>query len=298
MSRWSAIGCALLVTLTPRGVSGETPNQRTYRIRLLERLASGDADSARVLVGSERIGSRRVVDHLLADYVQARLENRRESATQSYRSARTIAELYAREFGDSLCLRQATFYDGLTDATLPSEVTAWERYLETRRLHESSQWQAAQEILPDVVRLARLAGDPYLEQRAEALSGYCLHVLGLYEEARGPYRRALELSRGLRDPTREARLLANIAFTYQAQDRLDEALESFLGVLQSARRAHDWELYVGTLNGLGVQFHQRGDLDSAQVFFEEGLTLARERGIEDREAEILSNMGSVFEERG
>jgi len=293
-----AVLWATLVCLISVAAFAETPSQGAYRSKLLEYIEAGEADSARVLVEQERLRSRAVVDYLLAGYVGARAGNRLESAVQISRRARVVAELHAAAFGDSVCLRHVSSYEALPDSQLATELVAWERFLEARRLHESSRWLEAQEILPEVVQLVGQVGDPYLEQRAEALSGYCKHVLGHYEDARGPYERALVISRRIGDPAREARLLANIALTYQAQDRLAETLESFRGVAQSARQSGDWELYVGALDAIGTQFDALGDLDSAQVYYTDGLAVARERGIPAREALILGNLGRICEARG
>ncbi len=293
--------CAAALLTLGAATSDATPEEEArvqLRTRLVAQLAVGDTDAARTLVRSDRVRSGESLEILLAEAARYRLQSQPDSAEFCLRAALAIADLHASEFGDSLHLRIVGFHRGLAREHLPAEVAAWERFREARRLREVSAWQQAIEAVPDVLRLARAAGDPYLEEHAERLSAACLFLLGRFEESREAYGRALELTRKLGDEINESRILRNMAASYQREDRLDEALETFESVLEPARRAGDWELYAGTLSSIGMNLQVRGHLDSAQAQFEKGLAVSQARGIEYLESSILVNLGGLLRERG
>jgi CHAT domain-containing protein/tetratricopeptide (TPR) repeat protein len=294
LSAAAALACVLLACSAPRAQTGPPP----LASRLVERIAAGDADSARALVRADRGGVPDALESLLGDRTEHLLGQRPDSAAALLAIARSIAAHYAAEFADSFCARLVLFYESRPRERLAADAAGWRRYREVLALNAKSRWQEARVALPDLRRLANDSGDPYLEEWVEHLAGACLFRTGANDEAREAFERAMHAARRVGDSLGEVRALARIGRTHMAADRHDEAGRTLRAALEAARRLRDPDLIARLLNEVGFASMQTGDLDSAMVSFEEALGLARARAQGALESEILGNMGYVLEQRG
>ena len=86
---------------------------------------------------------------------------------------------------------------------------------------------------------AQAAGEPYLELRAGSLAGRCTFMTGGFDAARTQWQESAGLAHRIGDRGAEARLLGNVAFTFQAQDRAADAIEILHRALDTATRLGD-----------------------------------------------------------
>jgi CHAT domain-containing protein/Tfp pilus assembly protein PilF len=137
-----------------------------------------------------------------------------------------------------------------------------------------------------------------VEEETTGLNNLCViyRSLGDWEKARSLCLRALDLTRKLRDPIKEARTLNNLGVLAKRQLRMEEALALYEQSLELARRSGDVEAQRTALNNLGFFYLHLNQLEKALERCRESLALSGE----SREAEIDSRhvLGTLYRRQG
>lgn len=135
-------------------------------------------------------------------------------------------------------------------------------------------------------------------EETTALNNLCdtYRSLGDWEKARSLCLRALDLTRKLRDPVKEARTLNNLGVLAKRQLRMEEALTLYEQALELARQTRDTEAQKTALNNLGFLYLHLNQLEKAFARCQESLALSGE----SREAEIHSRhvLGTLYRRQG
>lgn len=136
--------------------------------------------------------------------------------------------------------------------------------------------------------------------------GVADHYLGLIYRLQGKYSESLRhfeaaLQQFNSNPeTRQSCLgpIFNIGVIYQIVGAYDKALEYFYQELDLRDSLNIVTGYGNTLNSIGVTLKKMGDLDQAQIVFDEALLKAQEAGDRIDFSNIYNNRGSVRELSG
>jgi CHAT domain-containing protein/Tfp pilus assembly protein PilF len=97
------------------------------------------------------------------------------------------------------------------------------------------------------------------------------------------------------NPSIEALLLYQTAFTQLREGRFREALQTFGRVLEIRRAIGDRQGEGTTLNSMGSVYDNLGEYSQALKFYEQALAIRKELGDKAGEGITLNNMGSVYE---
>ncbi len=94
-----------------------------------------------------------------------------------------------------------------------------------------------------------------------------------YDTAVMLYKKALTLSRQVKDEEEESSVLNNLGWCYSLQDKNKDALESYIKSAAISERLHDTINYANCLNNIGVVYRNTGDLKSAIYVYKKALLL-------------------------
>jgi predicted ATPase/class 3 adenylate cyclase len=186
--------------------------------------------------------------------------------------------------------------------------TALAYYTQALELEEQPAWRRGQvEILHTLGRrdeqheaLCILEASPLRTLFEVAyLWGQYYEATGDYDQARVAIERALNDSQQRADKMGEARCLAHLGLIHR---RLGDYERARVRYVEALRLFHE-ELHpseetasnlASTLNGLGHVYLQQGDLDQAQLCFEQALEMSRTSGHRKDESDALNNLGIMF----
>ena len=116
---------------------------------------------------------------------------------------------------------------------------------------------------------------------------------GHLAEAETYHQQGLVLAQRNEDPLMEVRHLSRLGFLYTLRQHYNQAKSTFLEALEKARLVHD-PLEVCTLmNGLVVVFKETASYVDAKQYIHEGLALARQYELNEREAVFLINWSTI-----
>lgn len=153
-------------------------------------------------------------------------------------------------------------------------------------------------------RLDRLSDQPSLQAASLATVGRVYRELGLFDEARPPLERSLELRRRLHGEAHPetAESLRELALLDQDVGDYDAAEKHFREALETLQElyGHSHPRVAEILNDLGLLLYEQKRYDEAEPLLREALDLTRELLPDDdlRLAHVLNNLGLVLHDRG
>ncbi|HWM93798.1 MAG TPA: CHAT domain-containing tetratricopeptide repeat protein [Thermoanaerobaculia bacterium] len=158
------------------------------------------------------------------------------------------------------------------------------------------QGEEARKYLEESLKLAELAGSPFLEHRA-------LHALGRFHQPRValPFlERSLKVARAAGDRDLEARSLYQLGYTLDDLAEKQEALRHYEEALRICRElraagAPNDTFQANVLNSLGHLYVNLGDQDRAVEHLEQALELSRQSHDAGKEGAALNNLALVYE---
>lgn len=142
-------------------------------------------------------------------------------------------------------------------------------HLETRRDRHAEAAALARPAL----EAARAAGDTEAEVQCSGVLGVSAMRLGLNDEARGHYERALALAPPSVNPHKASAMLHNLAVLAAEQGRLDETLRLIAEALVLRRRIGDVAGLAAGLQVLGNTYLRRREIAAAREPLAEALAL-------------------------
>ncbi len=146
-----------------------------------------------------------------------------------------------------------------------------------------------------------LAYQTETEQRMLELyeEGQNYFFTGQYEEALEAYEAALALARLTGNVQPEAVFLSDIGRTYEQLSRYDEALDYYEQALELIRTVQDPYGNEATILGsMAYVYAFRGDIETAEAFYDEALTVAQSNRDVIRQSVILSDLGTMYRDLG
>jgi tetratricopeptide (TPR) repeat protein len=102
-------------------------------------------------------------------------------------------------------------------------------------------------------------------------------------------------------PTERMSILLNLGTAYYLIGQIQRALENYRAILKLAPRVKEEEAYLGVsaaLGSIGMVYMDKGDLDNALQYLQDGLKIDKEIGYRQGEATSLGNIGRVYGEKG
>ncbi len=318
MTRLQSTGLALLLAawvplaLPPPAEAAGGAKPPNLRARLFAQLAADSlhsgsfpADSlaaARALMREYRVTAVLLVESLLVEHGEtlARGASARVAAEAAAERERisSLVDLYTDACADSVCLRLFRFRTGLTGAAARTDRNAWRTYRHSQGLYARARYGEALDSLAAAGGLARAVGDRHLAGLALTMTGSCRWMGGDYSGAREAYQSALALAEELADEIQQARLLRNIAATYNLQGRHREAAPPLDRAIELARRIGYWSAYAQALNDRAILHQGAGDLAAAEAELLEVLRLSREQRQRGLEGNVEMNLGLTLAQQG
>jgi tetratricopeptide (TPR) repeat protein len=128
---------------------------------------------------------------------------------------------------------------------------------------------------------------------------YCyLENGGHYLDALAILTHARQAACHTRDPSAEARALANLGLVYFWQARYQQATEHHQQALALCREIGDRAGEADALTRLGLVYQQQGNYQQANEHHQQALTLFRELSHRDGEANVLDDIGVAYWHQG
>ena len=195
-------------------------------------------------------------------------------------------------------LNAARFEDGLRTAEHACElaqsvkdagVEAQARYAIAKLLFRDHSKALAQ--LEQVVDLAKISEEPFLEADGLCEIGNHLRWQGKYEQARESLGYALALCQSLPYKSGELDCLIQLADLSQSQEKYNESIASYEQALLLSRLLEGATKEALILGNMGVSFNALGDLVSTQRVQEESLATYRRLILPAAEQMLLGGLG-------
>ncbi|MEZ4643010.1 MAG: tetratricopeptide repeat protein [Chloroflexota bacterium] len=125
--------------------------------------------------------------------------------------------------------------------------------------------------------------------------GQHLRGLGRYQDALHAYEKALALAEQLQDADGQARSLMGIGSTYLVQGATEQALDCFTEAYEHFAASGNIQGQVQMANLTGVAQATGGQFEKAIRAFHNGLKMARQLRLHEREAVLLNNLGECYQ---
>ncbi|SNY48076.1 AfsR/SARP family transcriptional regulator [Paractinoplanes atraurantiacus] len=156
------------------------------------------------------------------------------------------------------------------------------------------RWAEATDHLRQAERYYQQTGDADGESRVLINLGRVLSERRQFGDAERAYERSLRLSTTIGDRRRVAHAWNNLAMTYLAAGRTEQAVEAAEWSLQKFRDQDDRYGEGLASDTLGRIHTSSGEFDAALKHFQQALLSFRDRGHREAEGETLANIGATY----
>ncbi len=248
----------LVVAIAPAIAPASAQTGPNLALRLSDAAMSGDIPTATGLVSAHRLAVKPVVQALVRDAAQARVDNDQPAFERIKNAATRLSGMFADNYGEQ----------GLR--WMVDNLDRW------------SGVQMAEKLRADSL----LAAGIELRGSAETR-----------EEAHRLFREAESRFRDLDDASGLAEVLGQIGYVHFWLDR-EQYMPLNVVALEARRSADDWQLIGNSLYDLGLAHRGAGDYEKALTYFLEGKEVREAIGDSVKLAKMLPNMGQTYELSG
>lgn len=137
-----------------------------------------------------------------------------------------------------------------------------------------------------------------------ASKSYFLNMLGMIDQIKGNYKKALQyyekvlqIDESLNDIAAKATDLNNIGSIHLTLGEFDKALERYNQALEIVERMDDLSSEISCKNNIGRVYEVRNEFDLALKFYLEGIKITEIVGDLNRKAALLNNIGMIYKAR-
>ncbi|GHO67442.1 hypothetical protein KSC_063340 [Ktedonobacter sp. SOSP1-52] len=231
----------------------------------------------------------------------------------------SLTRRYAEDFLEEQSRKQtqaqlAIWYENYADR----ESNALPDYLEAHRLLRAAGkvYEAGELVSKLSGQLRRFGLYPLLHTLSivtlddiqndyEQLQASMLHILGIlsyvqgeYKEARGFYRKSLDITEQLRDQRGRAANLYQLGVLAKDQGMHEEARRLCDESLEIAKELKDWKGQAVALYQLGVLAQDQGEYEEARRLYGESLEIKERLGDQEGRAYVLYQLGIMVKNQG
>ncbi len=242
-----------------------------------------------------------------ADAIVLVKENKLDAAEQAYLEALSYRSYYRSAFNGlgSLFLRQGRYPEAISlferALTVSNELGdlqgKWFANHFIGHIHASrGDYPEALEYLGKAVVLARETGSQDMEATTLNRLGVVYKWLGDYTRAIQAYEKALTLQREINDLAGQSVTLNSIGSYQYTQGHYEDALDYYKQALDIRKRIGAY--LRPAYNNIGATFNSMGLPDSALVYQQKALEIAREARDPRGEGYALENMGYIYRNMG
>ncbi|WP_286471351.1 tetratricopeptide repeat protein, partial [Parabacteroides goldsteinii] len=132
--------------------------------------------------------------------------------------------------------------------------------------------------------------------KAYYCQGRVLSELNSSEEALIAYLKAKEFVQQTSDRNLEARINNHLGTLYWNNNRDKESLHCYKEAFRNYIICKDTIGVINTLRNIGESMHEAGDLNSADIYLNKALSLAKQGKIESQMSYLLSSIGDLYSE--